>query len=159
MTQNPYDGPYSSASTQLSAKIDATLKDEFKQACDDRGETMTDAIERLIRADIADGEDGQHDLPDDPQLAEAMRALRSAGPRLRTDAAEAVVSQRCQTSLQAVRAAILDPLESLGWISYHWGTISVQQTGEQRAAADSDPADADDIEDRLEELTDTEATA
>lgn len=74
-------GGYSSAGqTRLSAKVDENLKEDFKDACEARGETMTDVIENQMKDVVEDhapgtttGDDEGY-YPNDPQLRELYEA-------------------------------------------------------------------------------------
>ena len=152
---NPYSENYSSAgTTQLSAKIPEELKKKFKAACDDRGETMTDALTRLIMEDVEDVGGGEQ-LPSDSTLANGLRALRSLGRRIDTEVAEAVVAQRTQVTQSAVRSVVFDPLEDQGWIRYDWGQITVVDAEEQ-AEPEPTPEPQQDPGARLEQLSEAE---
>ncbi len=121
----------SAGTTQLSAKVPEPLKQDFREACDQRGETMTAVIEEKM-AEAVDEELGAGSadpLPDEPELANAYRSLRrSANPdngRLKTDQAESIAAQSARVNSDFVRSTVLKPLANRGYIQPMWGSVKV----------------------------------
>ena len=114
--------------TQLSARVPEDLKDDFKRAADENGETMTEAIMGLM-ADYADHQRAADThTPDDPELARALDVLeRGANERgrIKADTARGLVAQELGIPKQATRRAVLRPLERAGYIEPSWGEILV----------------------------------
>jgi antitoxin component of RelBE/YafQ-DinJ toxin-antitoxin module len=123
-----YDPNSSRGHTQLSARVPEDLKREFKNAADEQGETMTEAITKLM-ADYADHQRAEDThTPDDPELARALDALeRGANERgrIKADTARGLVAQALGVPKQATRRAVLRPLERAGYIEPFWGEILV----------------------------------
>ncbi len=121
----------SAGSTQLSAKVPESLKEDFREASEQRGETMTDVIKskmiEVVEAELGAGSGDP--LPDDPALADAYRALRkNANPDsnlLNTRIAESVAAEASGVKSRVVRENVLEPLRSRGFIRPYFGQIVV----------------------------------
>jgi antitoxin component of RelBE/YafQ-DinJ toxin-antitoxin module len=127
------DGYSSKGSTQLSAKVDEQLKEDFRAACDAAGETMTDMIEQKMKEVVEEHgtlPDSQLVTPDDDLLADAYERLRLAsGPldRIETDEAETEVAEATRVKKKHVREAVFRRLEERGYITPAWGTIIIHE--------------------------------
>jgi hypothetical protein len=71
-------GVSSAGTTRLSAKVGEELKEDFKEACEARGDTMTDVIEEKMAEVIAENGgptlDDDDYYPTDPKLRELYEA-------------------------------------------------------------------------------------
>jgi hypothetical protein len=115
--------------TQVTSRVPEPLKEAFKETCDARDVTMTDAIQKLVESYVVETGGGVTlDEPDEPKLAEAYRKLRMlTGPRRRcpVDEAESFLAEQTGTPKRAVRASLLDPLRDEGYVEYRWGVLKV----------------------------------
>ena len=131
MSRMGAEGYSSAGSTQLSAKVPEPLKSDFRDACEQRGESMTDVIEEKMQ-EVVEEESGEittDGLPDDERLRSAYQRLRSlCDPdthRIDTDTAESAVAEASKVKISSVRRAVLDPLKRRGLLQYRWGVIQV----------------------------------
>jgi len=129
MSRMGAEGHSSAGSTQLSAKVPEPLKEEFREACEQRGESMTDVIEAKMREVVGAETDDVKGAIDDDRLRSAYQALRDeADPddrKIDTDPAESAVAESCRVNSRSVRTAVLDPLQRRNAIQYRWGQIRV----------------------------------
>lgn len=140
MTRMGSDGYSSQGSTQISAKVDSALKERFKESCDDRNLTMTEALDQKIREFVEESGYAKDDpirsvVDDDDLLTDAYSALlRESGPldRLETDEVETIVAEETKIQKKHVRKAILDPLAEKGAIRPAWGTVIIYEPDEVR---------------------------
>lgn len=130
MARMGQDGYSSAGSTQISAKVPEPLKEEFREACDERGESMTDVIEQKMKEVVDNGDEESDALPDDDRLRAGYQCLRAESDpdtgRIDTDVAESAVAEKTRVKSRTVRQNVLDPLERRGYISYCWGSIKVR---------------------------------
>jgi antitoxin component of RelBE/YafQ-DinJ toxin-antitoxin module len=129
-------GDSSKGQTQLSVRVNEELKEAFKEAADSNGETMTDAVETLLRnyVDDSGGSVGDDHLPSNTTLAAAYRALRQrTSPDsnvLGVDVAKTVAASSTNVPSSGVRREVLDPLQKRGYISVQWGRVVVAEPSE-----------------------------
>jgi len=130
------DGYSSAGQTRLSAKVAEPLKQDFKDACEARGETMTDVIEAKMR-EVVDEHGGNPDrdgdgyYPSDAELrdlyetclkfADADRGLKIYQRRHASS-----IAQETQTSKSDLGDALI-PLRQKGYVAL--GSMPVDLTG------------------------------
>lgn len=69
----------SKGSTQLSAKLPEASKEDFREVCEEQGETMTNVIVDLMAKTVEERKgtrDADNMLPNDERLLKAWRVLR-----------------------------------------------------------------------------------
>jgi hypothetical protein len=112
---------------RLTARVPAELKDEFKAACDEREESMTEAIEAFMRgyveqhgvtaADVAEGY-----TPGDPDLRELYQVCLDVathgqyGPMIYQRRHGGRIAERTQFSKTELKTALM-PLRTRGYVA------------------------------------------
>lgn len=103
---------------RVTVRVPAEKKEQFRDAVEDAGGTMTESITDHIDAVIARHDPAQGEprwMPDDDELADAYRALDRAVPPDRTlpvEVAESVLADELDTPKPAIRSGILDELRA-----------------------------------------------
>lgn len=141
------DGYSSEGETRVTARVPQGLKDDFSAACDAEDESMTDALNEMMKEYVAEHGDSSEvsHLPDDDTLAEGYRRLRRlADPdtgRVEADVAVTEISKALGRPQSTVRRSVLNPLERRGYIDPRWGVIRVVEPEEAaQTTATSDDA-------------------
>jgi len=112
---------------RLTARVPAALKDEFKTACDEREESMTEAIEVFMReyvdkhgvtaADVAEGyTPDDHDLRELYQVCLDVATHGQYGPMVYQRRHGGRIAERTQVSKSDLSAALM-PLRSRGYVA------------------------------------------
>lgn len=137
------DGYSSKGATQLSVKTPDELKDDFREACESEGRSMTEVVREKMEEYVREtggSEIVAGDGPEDPRLSKAWRRLReNADPdtgKINTDVAKTKAAEAAGVSKGAVREAVLEPLRRRGWLRVSFGTIRVK-----RPSDESEPSD------------------
>lgn len=131
MPSNPT--PSSKGQTQLSVRTDEELKDQYTDALDEQGKTITEDVREHMR-DVVAEYNGETDDGLNDDMAAALDTLRTvADPqtnRVTVDRATTAVAESCRVPKEAVKSSLLKPLEERGYVQPRWGVIRVRPEGE-----------------------------
>lgn len=139
MTRMGVDGYSSSDTTRLSAKVPEGLKRDFRDACDNAGVTMTDAVEEFMAEFVAENgpahvNDTDAYYPDhatDRSLYEACwdaAEHTDRGPRIYQRRHASTIAQQTQHVSKDELADALMPLRQKGYIAL--GPVPIYATEE-----------------------------
>lgn len=161
---------YSTDSIQFSARMPPEQKEEFREWCEDRGVSMTEAFLDFVEAAVDSDEQLPPWLPEDDELRAAWRILDQHVPansrRISTEAAMTLLSSKLNVPKSTVKRGLLQPLESHDppLIRPVWGDIHVygdptKATVDHSSGNDGEPdvADREEVRELIDGLLDAEA--
>ncbi len=128
MTRMGADGYSSKDTTQLSAKVDDTLKRDFRDACDHLDVTMTDVIEGMMAefvdehgpAHVSDSGEYYPDNDHERRLYEVCLGVAehtSEGPKIYQRRHASTIAQKTQQVSKSELSDALMPLRRDGYIA------------------------------------------
>lgn len=129
----------SKGSTQLSAKLPEALKEDFREICEEQGETMTDVIVDLMAQAVEERKgtrDADNVLPDDERLLKAWRVLRhNAAPDTNViplKSAESLLANELNVPKHIILHSVIQPLErhEPPMIVVEWAKVEVRDPRE-----------------------------
>ena len=124
------DGYTQGGATRLSAKVPSRVKDEFKEACEHRGITMTEAIEEFMEeyaaehapvSTVGNGASGYH--PSDSALRELYEVCLDVavdggfGPTIYQRRHAGQIAQQTQQVRKGELKSALMPLRQRGYVA------------------------------------------
>lgn len=134
--------------SRINFRTSETTKEAFKAVCESEGKSMSQVLEDFVQEKTGHTSKGR--LPDNPQLAGGYETLYwlAAGQPVEVDDAEAAIANKLNMPKSSVRARIIKPLETRGYVTLRTGLSKVRYRPNVDLADDlvSDPSGADGVE-------------